>query len=71
MLGRMLFFPALPLLWFLMMTGMIVCWIIFLVAVWRAMVAHESIADALRRIAMKQASQGPANRPGTEQQPRA
>jgi len=58
-------------LWFLMMIGSIVGVIIFLIAVWRAMIAHESIADSLRRIAMKQDTQSPSNRPGTEQQPQA
>jgi hypothetical protein len=31
--------------------GMIVGWIFFLVAVWRAMKAHESVAESLRKIA--------------------
>jgi len=29
-------------------------WIIMLIAVWRAMKAHESIAESLRKIAEKQ-----------------
>lgn len=31
--------------------GMIVGWIFFLVAAWRAMKAHESVAESLRKIA--------------------
>ena len=36
------------LIWFVMMAGMIVGWIIFLVAIWRGMKAHESIANTAR-----------------------
>jgi len=43
------------LIWLLIMGTMIVAGIIFLIAVWRGMKAHESIADSLRRIADKQA----------------
>ena len=32
----------------------IVTWIIFLIALWRGMKAHESIAQSIRRIADKQ-----------------
>ena len=34
-------------LWFLMMIGMVVGYIVLLVAIWRGMRAHESIASAL------------------------
>ena len=36
--------------WLLMMGGMIVGWIIFLVALWRGMKAHESIAASLQAV---------------------
>ena len=39
--------------WSLMMGGMIVGYVVFLVAVWRGMKAHESVAESLRRIADK------------------
>jgi hypothetical protein len=48
-IGGVVFF----LLWLLMMSGMIGGWIIFLVAAWRGMKAHESVAESLRRIADK------------------
>jgi len=41
------------LIWFLMMGGMIVGWIIFLIAIWKATKAHESIAQSLQQIAQK------------------
>ena len=41
-------------IWFLLMIGMIVGWIIFLVAIWRAMRAHESIAESMRHVAVRQ-----------------
>ncbi|MFO7974486.1 MAG: hypothetical protein R6V12_07620 [Candidatus Hydrogenedentota bacterium] len=41
------------LIWLLLMGGMIVGWIVFLVAIWRGMKAHESIALSLERIAEK------------------
>jgi hypothetical protein len=44
------------LLWLLMTGGMIVGCIVFLVAAWRAMKAHESVAESLRRIAEKDKS---------------
>lgn len=37
----------------LMMGGMVAGWIILLVAVWRGMKAHESVAESLRRMADK------------------
>ena len=43
-------FPAL-LIWFLFVIGGIVSWIVFLVAVWRTMKAHESISDSAYRAA--------------------
>jgi hypothetical protein len=33
--------------------GMIAGWVIFLIAVWRGMKAHESVAESLRKIADK------------------
>ena len=39
--------------WLLMMGGMIVGWVIFLMAMWRGMKAHESVAQSLQRIAEK------------------
>jgi len=39
------------LLWFSVMAGMVVVWILFLVALWRGMKAHESIASTLKVIA--------------------
>ena len=41
------------LLWLFMMCGMIVGYIILLVAIWRGMKAHESIAESIHIIASK------------------
>jgi hypothetical protein len=41
------------LLYLVMMVGMIGAWIISLVALWRGMKAHESIAETLKEIAQK------------------
>jgi Na+/proline symporter len=41
------------LLWLVMMVGMIAAWILFLVAIWRGMKAHESIAESMKQIAQK------------------
>jgi hypothetical protein len=41
------------LVWLIMMGGMIAGWIVFLMAAWRGMKAHESIAESLRKIADK------------------
>jgi len=38
-------------IWFLMVIGGMVSWIFFLVAAWRTMKAHESIAGTVREIA--------------------
>lgn len=38
------------LVWILMMGGMIVGWIICLIALWRGMKAHESIAASLKAL---------------------
>lgn len=35
-------------IWLVMMGGMIVGWIVFLISIWRAMIAHESIAANLK-----------------------
>ena len=40
-------------IWFLMMGGIIVGWLIFLIAIWKGMKAHESIAQSLQQIAQK------------------
>jgi hypothetical protein len=47
------FFPGLIFvgIWLLMMGGMLVGYIILLIAVWRAMKAHESISETLKEIA--------------------
>ena len=47
------FFPGLIFfgIWFVMMGGMLVGYIILLVAAWRAMRAHESISETLKEIA--------------------
>ena len=45
--GGILFF----LVWLLMLGGFLLGYIILLVALWRAMRAHESIADTLKDIA--------------------
>lgn len=45
--GASLFFV----IWLLMMTAGLVGYVILLVAVWRGMKAHESIADTLKYIA--------------------
>jgi hypothetical protein len=39
--------------WLFMMGGMIVGWIFFLVAMWRGMKAHESVAESLKQIVQK------------------
>ena len=52
--GPSLLAGGLPcILWFLMTCGMIAGWIIFLIAAWRAMKAHESIARSMQQIADK------------------
>ena len=38
-------------IWLLMMGTMLIGWVLVLVAIWRAMRAHESIADSLEKIA--------------------
>jgi len=40
-------------IWFVMMSGMVVGWILFLIAIWRGMKAHESIANSAAYIAQK------------------
>ena len=39
--------------WFAMMAGMVVGWILLLIAIWRGMKAHESIANSVAFIAQK------------------
>ncbi len=45
------------LIWLVMMGGMLIGWIIGLVALWRGMKAHESIAHSLKQMAEKSQSQ--------------
>jgi len=47
------------LLWFAMMIGMVVGYIILLVAIWRLMKAHESIAGAVRRLVQHHGAPAP------------
>jgi len=46
--------PIFFLIWLLFVIGAITGWVIFLIAVWRGMKAHESIAESVKRIAEKQ-----------------
>ena len=39
------------LLWLLMMAGGLIGYIVLLVAIWRLMRAHESVADSLKELA--------------------
>ena len=41
------------LLWLLMMAGGLIGYIILLVAIWRLMRAHESVAESLKELARK------------------
>jgi hypothetical protein len=41
------------LIWLVLMAGMMAGWVLFLVAAWRGMKAHESIAASLQKIAEK------------------
>ena len=50
------FFGFFFLIWLAIVGGMIIGWIIFLVAVWRGMKAHESIARSVERIADRSVS---------------
>jgi hypothetical protein len=45
-MGGIIFFV----IWLLLMLGIIAGWIIFLVAVWRGMKAHESIAESMKEL---------------------
>ena len=46
--------PIVPMLLVLLLWGgMIAGWVIFLIAIWRGMKAHESVAESLRKIADK------------------
>jgi hypothetical protein len=49
-MGGIIFFA----IWLLLMIGMIAGWIIFLIAVWRGMKAHESIAESMKELASQQ-----------------
>ena len=41
------------LVWLVMMVGMVGSWVILIIAVWRGMKAHESVARSLKTIADK------------------
>ncbi len=56
--------PAL-LLWFLIMIGIAAGYFVLLVAVWRAMRAHEAIAQAVKDIA-RNLERPPASRPDVD-----
>ena len=45
-------------LWLLMMAPIVIGWIIFLIACWRGMKAHERIADTLNALAQNLPSRG-------------
>jgi hypothetical protein len=49
MIGALVVF----LLWLGLVGGMLVGWVFALIAIWRAMKAHESIAESVRRISEK------------------
>jgi hypothetical protein len=49
-MGGIIFFV----IWLLLMLGIISGWIIFLVAIWRGMKAHESIAESMKELASRQ-----------------
>ena len=44
---------AFLLVWLLMMAGGLIGYIILLVAIWRLMRAHESVADSLKELVQK------------------
>ena len=50
--------PAIPgiifiLIWLVVLVGVVASWVILIVAVWRGMKAHESVARSLKVIAEK------------------
>jgi len=49
-LGGIIFFV----IWLILMLGVITGWIIFLIAVWRGMKAHESIAESMKELTSHQ-----------------
>jgi len=46
------------LIWFVLMIGMLVSWVIMLVAVWRTMKAHETIASRLKEALSSRRGEG-------------
>ena len=53
MWGPGIFGIAFFLIWLAMMVGMVGGWVIVIIAVWRGMKAHESVARSLKAIADK------------------
>ena len=49
-LGGIIFFV----IWLILMLGVIAGWIILLIAVWRGMKAHESIAESMKELTSQQ-----------------
>lgn len=49
--GPAIFGVLLFIIWLLMMVSMFAGWILFLIAAWRAMKAHEKIASCIEAIA--------------------
>jgi len=49
-LGGIIFFV----IWLILMLGIITGWIIFLIAIWRGMKAHETIAESMKVLASHQ-----------------
>lgn len=47
------------LLWLLMTAGMVIGYIVLLVAIWRLMRAHESVAESMKELARKMRSGQP------------
>ena len=41
-------------IWLILMLGMIIGWITLLIAVWRGMKAHESIAESMKTMVLDQ-----------------
>ena len=54
------------LLWLLVMAGFVVGWVVFLVAVWRGMKAHERIASTLDSLASSVSGRSWASKPEKE-----
>lgn len=52
-------------IWLVMMFGMIIGWIIVIIALWRGMKAHERIANALSALAQNVPGPGGGAYPGS------